>query len=192
MQTNIVWAGLEYHSIENCLINGGKGETAIVSTIIGLYEGKIYKIDYAITVNNKWETKEVSIKARHSDQEQQILLTRNKEDDWIMNNEKAYTFTGCIDVDIALTPFTNTLPINRLNMREGEDRIISVIYFDLLNWDVKPVKQLYRKISENIYHYENIPNNFNADITVDKQGLVIEYPGLFNRTAISTSQYNIL
>jgi len=191
MQTNIVWTGLEYHSIENCLISNNKNGTDISSTIIGLYEGKIYKIDYAIKANKKWETQEVSITARHSDHQQYILLTKNAEGDWMMNDEKAYSFTGCIDVDIALTPFTNTLPINRLALRNGEEQTISVIYFDLLNWDLKPVKQLYRRISENLYHYENIPNNFEADIKVDKQGIVIEYPNLFNRSAILNSKYEL-
>ncbi len=191
MQYNIVWAGLEYHSVENCLISSNKQGTKIASSIIGLYEGRIYKVDYTIKVNSKWETQEIRIRARHSDHEQEIVLLKDNEDGWIMNNEKAYAFTGCIDVDIALTPFTNSLPVNRLKMREGEEQTISVIYFDLLNWDVKPVKQLYRKISENSYHYENIPNNFQADITVDKQGFVIEYPGLFNRSAILNAQYEI-
>ncbi|MET0461739.1 MAG: putative glycolipid-binding domain-containing protein [Chitinophagaceae bacterium] len=191
MQTNIVWAGIEYHSIENCLITNSTHGTTIASTIIGSYEGKLYKVDYAIKVNNEWETKELNIKARHSDREEEILLVKNSEDDWMMNNEKVYTFTGCIDVDIALTPFTNTLPVNRLKLHEGEEQIISVIYVDLLNWDVKPVKQLYRRAAENIYHYENIPNNFEADIMVDKQGVVIDYPGLFNRSAVLNSRYEI-
>jgi uncharacterized protein len=192
MQINIVWTGLEYHSMENCLIRGGMKGTTIDSTIIGLYEGKIYKADYTIKVNEKWETQELSIRSRHSDHEQDILLTKNSEGDWMMNDEKMYAFTGCFDVDIAITPFTNTLPIKRLALNNDEEQTISVIYFDLLNWEVKPVKQLYRRISENLYHYENTPNSFEADIKVDKDGFVIEYPKLFNRSAIVNSAYALV
>ena len=49
--------------------------------------------------------------------------------------------------------------------------------------------QVYKRISEEKYHYENIPNDFEADITVDENGLVVDYPSLFTRTEILQSSY---
>lgn len=190
MQTNIIWTGIEYNSVENCLINiTGRG-TTIRSVITGLYDNKIYIIEYEIHTNAHWETTLVEIYARHSNREQQIILSSNTNGDWLMNGEKNPAFTGCIDVDIPLTPFTNTLPVNRLHLKDNEEKQINVIYLDMLEWNVRTVQQRYIKRSANIYHYENIPNDFEADIEIDEHGFIKNYPSLFKRSAALSSSYS--
>jgi uncharacterized protein len=191
MQTNIIWAGIEYHSTENCLINTTDRGTTIQSVITGLYEGKIYKVEYEILVNSHWQTTQVEIYARHSNRELEIILNGNSSGEWHMNGERTYEFNGCLDVDIPVTPFTNTLPINRLQLKENETKEVSVIYLDMLAFDVRTVKQLYRKVSAHAYQYENIPKDFEAEIKVDDKGLVIDYPQLFQRSACMESAYRI-
>nr|WP_242674799.1 putative glycolipid-binding domain-containing protein [Niastella populi] len=71
----------------------------------------------------------------------------------------------------------------RLNLQKGETQEVQVIYFDLLQQTIKPVRQKYTCLSPTEYHYENIPNDFEADIKVDEMGLVVDYPVLFERTA---------
>lgn len=61
--------------------------------------------------------------------------------------------------------------------------MIRVIYLDLLEGQVQPVRQQYTRLSETQYHYQNVPNDFEAVITVDALGLVVDYPQLFTRTA---------
>jgi uncharacterized protein len=96
-------------------------------------------------------------------------------------------FAGCIDIDIPLTPFTNTLPVSRLNLKNGEEQRIKVIYLDILEATIRPVQQKYTRLSPTVYHYENIPNDFEADITVDDRGFVVDYPSLFRRTSVVES-----
>jgi hypothetical protein len=48
---------------------------------------------------------------------------------------------------------------------------------------ITSLKQKYTRLSKDTYHYENIPNDFEAEIKVDENGFVIDYPQLFNRTA---------
>jgi hypothetical protein len=66
---------------------------------------------------------------------------------------------------------------------DGQEKEINVIYIDLLEDSIKKVKQKYRRISAEVYHYENVPNDFEAEITVDGAGFVIDYPQLFTRKA---------
>ncbi len=56
MQTNLLWTGREYYSLENCLVKVEETGSEITSTIIGSYEGKIYKVEYRIQTNPNWET----------------------------------------------------------------------------------------------------------------------------------------
>jgi hypothetical protein len=189
MQTNILWSGREYYSLENCLVNTTGGGTDITSTIIGHYEKKIYKVEYHIKTNRHWETIFFKIDARHSNQTQVIQLKGDGHGNWKRDGEALPQFNGCIDIDIPLTPFTNTLPINRLNLTPGQTQEIQVLYLDLLAQEIKPVRQKYTCISSSEYHYENVPNDFEANIRVDDSGLVVDYPQLFVRSAELETSY---
>jgi hypothetical protein len=74
MQTNLLWTGREYYSLENCLVDESPAGTEINSTIVGKYEEKIYKVDYLIKTNQRWETILLEINSRHSDKTQTIRL----------------------------------------------------------------------------------------------------------------------
>ncbi len=181
MQTNILWKGIEYESLENCLIRTTEEGTEISSTIVGQYEGKVYLIDYQIRANTAWETVFVSIESRINFRTQHWQFEGDCQGNWRKNGKAVAPYGGCIDVDIPVTPFTNTLPINRLKLTIGESRLIKVIYLDVLTDEFKPVQQKYTRLKEDVYHYENVPNDFEAEIIVDKQGLVVDYPQLFTR-----------
>jgi hypothetical protein len=189
MQTNLLWTGREYYSLENCLVDIRPGQSEITSTIIGKYTEVLYKVDYTIRTNQHWETIHVEINAQHQDLTQHVILKGDGKGNWILNNKPAHEFDGCIDVDIPLTPFTNTIPIRRLKLGESEAKEISVVYCDLLQQQLKPVRQQYTRLSENCYQYENVPNDFEATIEVDDDGLVVNYPQLFVRTAKMNSNY---
>jgi len=190
MQTNLLWTGREYYSLENCLVNTTDIGSEIESTIIGRYDEQIYKVEYKIITNEYWETSRVDIQWRHTNQREQVVFFESDtKGNWTMNGQPAHKFKGCIDVDIPLTPFTNTLPINRLKLKQDQEHQIQVIYLDLLAQQIMPVRQKYIRLSDKEYHYENVPNDFEAKIEVDESGFVVDYPSLFVRTAKLMSDY---
>ncbi|HMF72577.1 MAG TPA: putative glycolipid-binding domain-containing protein, partial [Flavitalea sp.] len=82
-----------------------------------------------------------------------------------------------------------TLPVNRLKLHTNDERQIQVIYVDVLKRKIKQIRQKYTRLSNTVYLYENVPNDFEAKIEVDELGLVVDYPGLFVRTAILKTNY---
>lgn len=189
MQANIVWAGLEYNSLENCVVDTNKQGTEIKSTIVGTYQHTIYKVEYRLKTNKNWEIIFVDIKAQLKNKAKHFIFAADSKGNWTMSGKPAKRFKGCIDVDITLTPFTNSLPINRLKLNTGESHQIKVLYFDLLELKVKSVNQKYIKCSKTKYKFENVPNDFEAVLKIDKIGLVDQYPGLFKRVAIQKTKY---
>jgi hypothetical protein len=183
MKTTIIWTGIEYHSIEHCTVNTNNDGVTANSTIIGFYQNRIYRLDYIINMNALWQTKSCLIDFQCNEDRECFELI-NDLGVWHLNGEPRPDFSDCTDVDIPLTPFTNTLPIRRLNLMDGDERVIDIIYLDLMENEIKHVKQKYRRISANFYRYENIPNDFEANIEVDEDGFVVNYPQLFTRTAI--------
>lgn len=187
METNILWTGREYYSLEHCVVRTTGAGSEIASTIIGYYEEQIYKTEYLIKTNEHWEVLFIEINSRHGNRRQKLVFESDGKGNWKSNGKKRNEFDGCIDVDIPLTPFTNTLPIRRLQLKEDESAEISVIYFDLLEQNIKPDRQKYTCLSSTEYRYENIPNDFEATLQVDNLGLVMDYPRLFFRTAALTT-----
>lgn len=90
---------------------------------------------------------------------------------------------GCTDVDIGWTPFTNTLPIRRLRLAPGESRELTVLYLSPADLAVRPLRQRYTHLGDGRWRYESLASGYTADLTVDRDGLVLDYPGAFRAAA---------
>lgn len=92
---------------------------------------------------------------------------------------------GCLDLDIAATPFTNTLPIRRLGLRPGSAAEIAVAYVSVPDLRVTRARQRYTCLRAegggSVYLYENVDNGFRAELPVDADGIVRDYPGQWRR-----------
>src|SRR5829696_6757114 len=92
---------------------------------------------------------------------------------------------GCIDVDISATPFTNTLPIRRLGFEPGQSEELTVAYIRVPELLIGPERQRYgcleARVDDGLYRFEALPSGFTAELPVDADGLVLDYPGLFRR-----------
>jgi hypothetical protein len=88
---------------------------------------------------------------------------------------------GCLDIDIAACAFTNTLPIRRLALEVGQSAEIQVAYLHIPDLRVERVPQRYTRVAPQRYRYEGLSTGFVAEITVDEDGLVIDYPQLCRR-----------
>jgi len=90
-------------------------------------------------------------------------------------------FNNCTDIDISITPFTNTLPIDRLNLLAGSSKEETVLYINLPSPECMPVKQRYTNLGGKIYKYENLDSGFTSNIDLDEDGYVVNYPGIWCR-----------
>jgi len=93
---------------------------------------------------------------------------------------------GCLDVDIAATPATNTLPILRLALSPGARAEILAAYLPLPHEPGAPIRpaaarQSYTCLRAGCYRYESLASGFTAEIEVDANGLVKDYPEAFRR-----------
>jgi hypothetical protein len=90
-----------------------------------------------------------------------------------------------VDVDISVTPFTNTLPIRRLGLAPGESAEISVAYVEGTELQAWPEPQRYTCLEKHsrggLYRFLSLEGGFTADLPVDAECLVADYPGLFRR-----------
>jgi uncharacterized protein len=92
---------------------------------------------------------------------------------------------GCFEVDISATPFTNTLAIRRMQLKQGESADLVVAYVAVPVMEVKSVNQRYSCLELSpeggLYKYEGLFRGFAANLQVDADGLVFDYPETFKR-----------
>jgi hypothetical protein len=99
---------------------------------------------------------------------------------WRSTSQELREIQGCDDVDLALTPATNTLAIRRLNLQVGSSASIIAAWVKFPDLTVQPLSQRYTRVAQNTYRYES-NTGFSAEIVVDDLGLVTAYPGGWER-----------
>ena len=176
----IIWKGITYNSLEYFNLTRQEGAFNVKSKIIGAYEDKMYAVEYNLLIDSEWKVQYFEIAYEVNNINAKIIGEKTTNE-WKINGLINPCYTGFDFIDISLTPFTNTLPIRNLILDTGQDQELDVIYINILDNCIKPVKQKYRKNANKTYRYENVPNDFVADISVDEFGLAIFFPLLFER-----------
>jgi uncharacterized protein len=130
------------------------------------------RVYYRITVDDGWRTRSIDVNG--------VTLHGDGDGHWRDAAGKSLPqLEGCVDVDVSVTPFTNTLPIRRLGLEIGEGAEMLAVYFKLPENEVSSMRQRYTRLSEDVYRYQS--EGFQADLLVDEHGLVIDYPGFWRR-----------
>jgi len=176
----ILWKGLANQSLEYFKIEKKDKSLAVYSRILGTSEGTVFAVSYHLLLDDNWLINEFTI-----DTEINSITTsytgKKRGATWEINNIPEPEFANIHFIDISLSPFTNSLPINHLVFKENVPQDIDVIYIDVLQGHIKPAKQRYTKLDTFSFSYENRDSDFKAILTVDANGFVENYPGLFER-----------
>lgn len=183
MQTSIIWKGLDSYSTEHCHIMLCESGPVVQATIIGAEKGKVYKTGYVIKCNEKWHTLSLDLSSSFDDVLSEHRLRSDGRGNWTQDGKDAAFLKGCLDIDISQTPFTNSLFINRANLQVGSMQEVSLIYVDVLQRELSVKLQQYTRLSRRQYRFANVPNDFEALVSVDDSGIVTHYEGLFTRVA---------
>jgi hypothetical protein len=152
--------------------------------VLGVAEGRLFRLAYDIRCDAYWRVRAARVGVP-GDPPKVELLSDGKGN-WTRPDGRAVTyFKGCEYVDISETPFTNTLPIRRLGLAPGESADIFVAYFDGTELQPWPEPQRYTCLEKGggggLYRFESLDGGFTADLPVDSDDLVLDYPGLFRR-----------
>lgn len=149
--------------------------------INGYTEGQPFSIRYDIEITPDWKVSSFHIQ-RDGLQPTALKLTSDLNGHWFdKDGNHIEAFDDCTDIDISLTPFTNTLPIRRLDFEPGEKKLLLMLYIKLPEFELQKLPQYYTKLEDSLYLYENGDSGFHAELPVDENGVVKDYPGIFTR-----------
>lgn len=174
------WAAESGCGLEHLVIRQEPNGVVAEGLVIGERFGSGYAAHYRIEVAHDWSTRNVCVGLVGGPT---LLLSADGAGAWRDAEGKPLPLLdGCIDVDISATPFSNSLPIRRLALNQGERRQIRVVYLAVPGLTVDPVDQAYTCLEPGRrYRYEGLFREFESELCVDAQGLVEDYPSLFRR-----------
>jgi len=174
------WDGCEA-GLEHVDVRPADGGIAVSGVVIAQEEGTRFGLSYRLRLDALWHTKDVVVRTTSG---HVLHLESNGKGSWQENGKDRPDLQGCIDIDIQATPLTNTLPIRRLGMKTGESTEIRLCYITVPDLTVFPSDQRYTAIDSTLlYRFESIESGFTAELPVDEDGFVLDYPGLFKRLA---------
>ncbi len=172
------WDGGEA-GLEHVDIRPADGGLDVSGVIVGSQEGVKFGLHYRLKLDSSWRTRAVHLQTTSG---RVLDLESNGQGSWTENGKDQPTLQGCIDVDIQATPLTNTLPIQRLALQAGESTDIRLCYIEVPSLAVLPANQRYTALTPgSLYRFESLESGFTADLPVDEDGFVRDYPGLFKR-----------
>jgi hypothetical protein len=190
MARDVLWAPWETPGLEHLRLEAGAETVSADGAIITVFDGEAFRANYQIVCDAAWRVREVRVVASYPTATVLHLHTHGDGRWSSMSSESLPALDGCVDVDFAATPFTNTLPIRRLGLQPGESTEVAVVYIDAPSLEVTPVRQRYTCLASGAndgwYRFEALPyaalpDGFSAEMSVDADGLALDYPPLFRR-----------
>lgn len=174
------WRRLDYPGQETLrLARRGDGSSQMSGVAAFNHGGTPTFIMYEVTCDANWRTQRAQVHGRRGDQPFDLLLTVDASGDWTLNDVPVPALGGCVDVDLAFSPSTNTLPIRRLALPVGAEAHVRAAWVRFPELTVEVLDQVYRRTAEHRYTYESDNGAFRADLIVDDFGLVMSYPNLW-------------
>jgi hypothetical protein len=141
---------------------------------------------FSVVVDSRWQTRSCFVEALGGDGLDRVTLTVDGLGHWTLDGRDWTELEGCLDVDVSISPLTNTLVVRRLGLEVGEERSIDVAWLDVPSLAVARVTQTYRREPDGPHGQQYLyadPTYGSFAFTTDPFGVVREYQGLFARVA---------
>jgi len=178
----VVWRrALDSKSFEICRFIYSRTGLQLNGTILAVHENQPIEVYYQILCDSDWRTREVKVQQRNGLVETDLKLSVNDGTWNRADRGRLPELADCIDVDIELTPATNALPINRLNLAVGESAEILAAWIRLPTFVIIPAGQRYDRLSESTYRYPSLASGFQAENEIDRYGLPVRYGNIWER-----------
>jgi uncharacterized protein len=175
----VLWQRLDVDGLDACIVDQFDGGFRLSGTAVFLAQGDPAKLDYVVICDGNWLSTSAMVTGWIGGQVRSCEMGKSSGGDWLVNGHAVAELHGLHDVDLGFTPATNMNALNRLRLEIGATARTTAVWLDPDDWAVKPLVQIYRRVSETGYAYASPMHDYSAELVVDTSGLVRSYPGLW-------------
>jgi hypothetical protein len=184
----VVWRNLNLPGMEYFSLSETKDGYLFDGILILSLQDQPLRIQYQITSDHAWQTQAVDVQALFGVAWHGMNIVVGEELRWWVDGYEMSRLKGCVDIDLSFSPSTNTLPIRRLDLPVGAGQTVTAAWLRFPELEVQPLHQKYTRLDQNLYRYESRNGSFAADIQVDDLGLVVVYPGGWERASFADGE----
>lgn len=173
------WRALDGATLEHLTLRRAPAGITATGVIAGDLDGFAFGLRYEVGLDPDWTFRRLLIERTDG----ATLDLRADDGRWSLDDGTPLPdLAGCIDVDLEGSPFTNALPINRASPEPGVPGHFRMAYVPFESLAPFPDEQIYTALDgEGRYRYQAGDGSFEAELSVDADGLVLAYPPLFER-----------
>lgn len=184
---DVLWRRLDEPSFEVCrlveLPDLDGVAYSLQGVVLTVVDSRPYHVQYVVYCDRDWVTGGLHVHTTQGDVHRQLQLRRDTSGSWWRDDELLSEFDGLMDIDLSVTPSTNTLPIRRMGLSVGAAAPTDAVWVRFPELTLQRLAQRYTRVAELRYAYESAGGSFKADIDVDEQGVVVRYGQLWERVA---------
>ncbi len=173
MHRTILWHESQDLSTEYCTITTSNGGYRFAGIVLQPVENHPLQVRYMVELDKQWRTREVEVQTETLATTAHLHLVADGDGIWRRDGEIMADLAGCLDVDLGITPATNTLPIRRLGLQIGESADITAAWVRFPDLSIRRQPQHYDRLAGDRYCYQ--AGDFTAELVVDPQGIVQQY-----------------
>jgi hypothetical protein len=175
----ILWRRLDLPGHDAAEITQQRNRWNLAGTAMFVYRRQPCRLDYEIECDMTWGTRDVTVRGQIGQSPVSLVLSRDSGGEWCANGVAQPDVRGCIDVDLGFSPCTNSLPIRRLKLAVGARAEVRAAWVRFPDLSLEVLQQSYTRIAEVTYLYESAAGDFKRELTVNADGFVVDYPGLW-------------
>jgi hypothetical protein len=137
---------------------------------------KPYRAAYEIEAYGEWVTRRLRVEVGGVGS---VDLRHDGKGTW-SGVANAAELEGALDCDIAFSPLTNLMPVRRHRLHEQPGTVeLATAWVSLPDLAVRRSDQRYEHLEPGRVRFSS--GDFTADLEVDADGIVVNYPGLARR-----------
>lgn len=178
MSETATWQRLDRSSLE-FLQWSADHEFVLRGEVVGDIDGLLGRVMYRVRTGSDLLTRVVRIQFLSHSGAHYLRLSRNHQGQLHANGTERPDLADATDVDIGVTPSTNTLPIRRFRLAVGESRDLVAAWIRFPELSVIPARQRYTRVTEDHYLYESLDSGYQARLTVQNDGIVVQYADIW-------------
>lgn len=176
-----LWQNDDQHSLEYSARHDDGEMHGLEGTVILLLDGTPARVAYQIECDRAWRTRPAAIRLWHADIEKHLHLSIDPNGVWRADGAAIPIADGLLDIDLEITPATNTIPIRRLDLAIGESREVTAVWVRFPGLTLERLDQRYTRLDTHRYRYEAPTLDFTAVLEADDDGVIVRYGDLWRR-----------
>jgi hypothetical protein len=192
MQQTLVWKPLTTSGVESLRLSMDEQGIHASSHLVQNRNGQSIAATYVLDSDPRWRFRHLWLKVENQGS-RSLRLDRDIRGRWLLNGQRRHDLDQCQLVMLSATPFTHTPALQRCGLDTGQSEQLHVAYIDLPSLRVEARQLRYhclRQQAQNTLYRCEAEGRRAIELTVDRQSLLLEAQGLYQRMSARTLSMN--